>query len=558
MSGPRESLAITRRGDEWTLHKPISGPLDQAEVRKMLDTLVQLRAKEFLDDSAEALADYRLRPAELLIRLGVRPAGQTEGREITLALGRRTNDRAAVYARVLEQPGAFLIDSLDVRPLHDPLFRIRRKQPLSFDRKDITGINVQLPAGTAELTRQGETWAMTHPYKGTADAEQVARLLHKLGSIEAEGFVDNVPPAGLAEYGLDKPRGKITLHRAPGRDPVTLSIGAPSRRGDDTVAVTAGGGTVAWVAQRDADRMLGPPATYWDAALLKVPASDEIYKIALQTPMESSVMELVEGIWLLGLPVRGHTDKEHVQRIVRHLQDLKALRIVSLGPEAAREYVGDTNRISLAVKTRPATTTQPTTAPATRPAAGEKDYIIRMVSRFGKTYVWVDGAKPGAVGVFPGPLYETFSAELRYRKLFSLDPGRIAAVKVLAEDDTFELQRRQTIEGEQWLSPTHPRMHIDTERVRAYLADVLDLYAQRFLSRNSPEQLDFEASKAWLTIELTTAEGKSVHLVVSSKGPKDQTGRFASARGMHGAFVLSGESVAKLARKLRSFESPGR
>ena len=77
------------------------------------------------------------------------------------------------------------------------------------------------------FTKQGDTWALTHPYRARTDSTAIDGLLGRIGSGQMKSLAaQEATPADLHKYGLVKPTAIVTLISPSGR--TGLMVGTPS------------------------------------------------------------------------------------------------------------------------------------------------------------------------------------------------------------------------------------------------------------------------------------------------------------------------------------------
>ena len=95
------------------------------------------------------------------------------------------------------------------------------------DRLNAKELDVQGPAGTYAIQKQGSDWQLKQPVKDRVDPDKLNTLLAAVPDVWAENFVAK-PKADLAEYGLKDPKESIKVTR-PSGDVVTLQLGKQSQ-----------------------------------------------------------------------------------------------------------------------------------------------------------------------------------------------------------------------------------------------------------------------------------------------------------------------------------------
>jgi Domain of unknown function (DUF4340) len=105
----------------------------------------------------------------------------------------------------------------------------RKGRVFAAEAKDVTAVEIKRSADTLRLARTGDGWEITAPVKARGNGVEVDGALTTILSAKIDREV-TAQPASLAEFGLDKPAGDVTLTLKDGKQ-LGLSIGAKSPTG---------------------------------------------------------------------------------------------------------------------------------------------------------------------------------------------------------------------------------------------------------------------------------------------------------------------------------------
>jgi len=571
----RENYELTRHKDAWGLVAPVSAKADKTKVDSLLDKFARLTVNEFVADAPKDLGIYGLAEGteRLVVRVWLKPAEPAPAPATTkpakppkpgagygVALGRRRGDD--VYGRLLGEPGVFRVDAGLLDDLQPKLLDIREKKLLDVDTGDVIRAELRLPGGHVGLVRKNGDWRMSKPFAGRAADKAVDDLLDKLTGLKAADFRDDV--SAPARFGLDKPRARITLHLSGKDQTVGLLVGSGTPSGEMTFVRAVSGKAVAVVATSDVSKLLAGAAEYWDRSLLKLPGEARITRILLARTDGTFELERDKlDAWRLTAPLAAKTETAAVEKIVGHLEDLTASKIVALGRKTPKKYAqaDEIIRVKLTAVTEPASAPAPTTAPArpatqpaTKPAAPKpKTYSLRVVKVDGKSYAWVEGRKIVAVGEAASGLYDDLSAEVRDRKVLGVAGDEIENIRILTGKDVFELRRKK----DAWEYTLDKYVRIDEAKVKDYLKQFADLKASKFATHKAPDPSEvkkFGLDAPQMSVELRPRRGAVSRLVVAATGPDKVVNRYATATGTTGVFVLTNYAVLKMAGGLDDFK----
>lgn len=602
----RGTYELRKLKGEWGITAPISAKANNDAVNDLIGSVDYVSATEFVADEPASLAAYGLEEGKerVVVRLWVEaekprptttPATATtstapapQPKAYAIAFGAKAEDK--VYAKLLDEPSVFQVRASLVDDVLKNLRKVRRKNVMDFDPGTVIGVNLKLPDGPASLARQdNDEWLMSKPRPGKANSRMVDDLLEKMSRLQARSWAEDsdVPPSVT---GLAKPYAEIVLHLMGTSDTLKLLVGSTTGTGQTYVKV-AGSTSIATVKSSKLQPLLASGAGYWNPVLFKLPAGHEITRLAVKR--RDNAFELIRGedkAWKLTSPVAAPCDVDQVGKIITRLSDVTAAKVAYLGPEAPEKYLKAVKSIGVEVYTRapqPTTTsapttspttaasthpatwpstqpaatttataparTQPATGPATRPALGPETLAgrIQIVKLQGKSYAWLTGQKPVAVGELPPELYEDLAAELRDRVIWSVEPNDVRGLRIIAGTQRAELRK----EGENWVNARNPDEKLDSQKVADFLKDLKDLKADRFMTYkyNEADAKKLGLTEPWIVVELKFSEAKPKRLVVSNRGQDVTENRYASGADVDGIFVLPSEGAGKLAKKLGDF-----
>jgi len=143
------------------------------------------------------------------------------------------------------------------------------KQVVRINADDVTALTAELPDGKVALVLHDGLWHLAGPLQGQADESLVRRALSELDPLTAERVLEgtNNKPLVLAEFGLDPPRGIVTVTTKEGKT-VTVWLGDPTPVEDRRYAALPGSPRVFVVSHglfdelnRHADAFAAPPVS---------------------------------------------------------------------------------------------------------------------------------------------------------------------------------------------------------------------------------------------------------------------------------------------------------
>lgn len=582
--------------DRWALDEPVSARADGAKIQPLLSKLSSLSADKFVNDkpSPADLIGYGLAQPQLVATVELEPekpaippatgsapatqATQPAPKLYAVAFGNVVDKK--VFARVGSAGSVFQLDEAVLKELQPKPADLRDKHVLDLPGGEITKVEIELlGGGSSVLEKVNYDWTMKQPFAGAADEENLIGLLSLLRSMEASEFRDN--PESPAAFGLEPPKGKITMHFRGSDATHTLLIGQTSASGQMGFVLPAGGKSVAVINSNDYARLNQPAPNYWGRTLLKLPADAELAQVTLG-PAGSDKARLVrdergqyKALCGPALADMGPADKEAATSLVDALRTVKADKLVALNNDLPAKYAALATKIEVELSYRtpkpaatgPATSSAPATgsAPATSsapatgsaPASRAVEYQTHqapalVVAQDGdKCYVWQKAAKPLAVGELPAEFFKKLSAELRERAILNIDAAKAAGLKVAADKISIEL----TKSGEIWTYAADRFVKVGADQVKEFLTSLSQIKALRFVDHSDkPDLARFGLDKPAMTIEVKTDAPEPVRVLISRAAPVGAEGHYAWSSQAKGVFILGKDQPDQLQKGLEKFK----
>jgi len=339
-----ETLRLKRAGDGgWEMLEPVKTRGDRATVDDMVTGLATARMDREIDPNPAKPADFGLDPPAAEVRLEVK--GRSE--PLVLRVGGKNPTGVWVYAREGAKPAVITLSETIARDATRPVVDFRDKSVMAFDRRSVTGLDLDVNGDQIGLTPDGPgSWRIVKPRALRADGDMVSEFLDKLEAAKATDFVDDAPKS-LAPYGLDKPaRVTVWVGKDKDRAARTLLVGRPvpdkkgvyvKREGEPGVMLTA---EALWTA------FPKTVAALRDKVVVSY-ASDKLAKVEITHGREGLTLEKEGAGWKLTAPEALRADTGAVNRFLWKIRDLRALGFIAEGAADVPRWL---NRPEVTVK----------------------------------------------------------------------------------------------------------------------------------------------------------------------------------------------------------------
>lgn len=201
-------VQLMKDGKDWKVTSPVKADADVDVVNALLAKLGELKRKSTVDEKPADLAKFGLAPPKVSVT-----ATLDDGKKLELAIGEDNGFDSSVYFKRGDLAQVDAGESSLKAPLEKNLFDLRDKRLVHVDDADVKGLAVKLGQAAYTLERGADgKWTIALPVKERADSAAADRLLSQLKNARATSVAaESASGAELAKFGLDKPRGVVTL-----------------------------------------------------------------------------------------------------------------------------------------------------------------------------------------------------------------------------------------------------------------------------------------------------------------------------------------------------------
>jgi hypothetical protein len=214
----------------------------------------------------------------------------------------------------------------------------KSKRIVEFDPADVTGLDLVRSNQTIGLVKSGNNWEIKQPLAVRADAGAVNAILDALEFAERQRTIGEQELKGvnLADYGLDAPRYRVTLHSK--KRPVALLFGreTPTK---EALYVRVEGRKDVFVTRKSIEEQLNVSLEDLRSrvALEFLPAAATRIEIKLTDRIVELAKSAAEPRWTIARPLAARADQT---KVAEWLNDLSALRIQDFISEDPKDLHG--------------------------------------------------------------------------------------------------------------------------------------------------------------------------------------------------------------------------
>jgi hypothetical protein len=315
-----ETIKLKRAGDGWEMLEPVKARADGGVANEVVTGLATARVDREIEATPAKLTDFGLEPPSATVTLDVK--GQAA--PLTLTVGGKNPTGVWVYAREGTKPAVFVIGESVARDTARPVADFRDKTLLSFDRKNVTAIDLDLADGSRMTLEpeDGNKWKVARPGPYRADGDLVVDMLDRLGAARIREF--EPAPKSLATYGLDKP-SKLTLWLGKDKDRTskTLLVGKVDADKKGVYVQREGESDVLLVPGEAWDKVPKTVAMARDKTVFSY-AYDKVNRVEIDSAAGKVTLERDGNTWKITVPEALKADSGAVNGLLWRIRDLRA------------------------------------------------------------------------------------------------------------------------------------------------------------------------------------------------------------------------------------------
>jgi Domain of unknown function (DUF4340) len=479
---PDGLVRLKRTDDGWQMLAPVESRGAAGTVNDLVASLATAKMDREVAGSPAPLADFGLEQPSAEVALHVK--GQTE--PLRLTLGAKNPTGVWVYARKDDSPSVVVVSETLLRDATKPASDFRDRTVLTFDRKDVTGVEIVTRDGTIRAEAgEASTWRIMEPVTLPADTETVTEFLDKLQFAKITEFVAEAPPS-LTRYGLDRPL-RVTIQTGKDKDRATklLLLGKVDADKKGVYAMRPGEPSIFLLPDDLWSQVPKTVAALRDKTVIAFDR-DKLERIDVQSPKGAVTLTRDGGQWKITAPEDVPADAAAVSNLLSALRDMKAQAFLG------QQKVTPTVRVSL--------WESGAQAPAIVGLAPSPE------KRGGRpsAYASVSGHEATLVD---GKLVDQLAKsvlDLRDRTVVSIDPKTIGRLRVQSGDQVAVLERSSETS---WRMVEPKRGAANAERVEDLLRTLRALRWTEIVTKDSSGLSQYGLDQPAFEVTLFKADG---------------------------------------------------
>jgi len=386
-------------------------------------------------------------------------------------------------------------------------------------------------------------WYITEPLRLRADSSEIEDIIRRLEGAVRVGVVypEEDKPLDLAQYGLDRPRCRVTLaESAPGGRIWTLLVGKETGVGDTVFLKHQGEDAVLCVAGDIARRVSINLNSVRSKKLAERIETSELTSVAISAPEweDRAALDIrcvrTDGVWELGKPLRDLANGSEVEGLAEEINNhfLAEDDFVVDDPTRAGQYGLENPSLSLTFQTADRATT-----------------IVFGKRKQDEARIYAMNKAEQAIVTVPMSLFEKLRKEphaLRERSLAVFEKADVAKITAVSAHDCLVVEKVQ----DGWRICGDEPAKADNIVIGDILSGLQETTVEQFVD-DAPEKLDAYGLSENERREIVLADARGTTLCVLHLGTEDERGEAVYARRPPYAPVLSVRKESYLADLLQ-------
>jgi len=521
---PEAKIDLKKDGPLWKVEAPVKDRADSGAMSSLLTSVELLRSESTIDNEGKGvtkdqLKDFGLTDTQTKLTLTV------DGKPVELLFGKDTAIENRVYVMLEGSKSVEVVANTLRNDISKKTDEFRDKKLTDLSLSQIKKAVFKSAAGEIEVEKNNEHWSLARPLKARGDDSKIGDTISQALTARVESFVPDTTKLG--EYGLEQPKGTITLTVD---QPQTLSIGGNPKDEKDKEKVYAR------LSTRDAVVLL-PKAI---GELLNVKPNDLRDKKLVQFNNDIVDRITIEpaGKEKLVLARNGKTgwvrkaDKDvdvNSAQVDRILSDLAAASVIDFVADVATDlpkYGLDQPVVKVTLSSFSSENTAET-------KAGEKPIVTVLFGKRAETKVFAKLDEDPFILSTPDSILETIVTDplqLQPLEIYKNKADDIVSFEVVRPGQpTLSIERDK---DKNWkLAKGDDK--VNTINVQSLVNTLANLRAVRWLGATLP---DHNLGNPDTVVTFKTSGNTSGKLTLGAADSNEM--RFASAEGLNGTFLM--------------------
>ncbi len=512
-----------RDNDVWMLEGPVKDRASSMVIAGLFTTAEFLNFDAVIGAdkpvSKDELKDYGLASSETRITFG---GGE---KPVELLFGKDAAIEGKLYVKVADDKKVFVISNELKKQISKKADEFRDRKLTDLTTAQVNKVVIKSAAGEIELEKKNGHWAFLKPLTARGDDAKIGDIISQATTAQIASFVAD--SANLAAYGLQEPRGTVSLFSEGIDKPTVLQIGAHPKDEADKIYARLSTRESVIVLPKSIETLLDTkPNDLRDRSLLRV-ESDIVDRITIEgAGREKIALARSAESWVRKA---GKDMPVNVAEATRLLTELQNTQVTSFEADIATDlpkYGLDQPTVKVTLSSYASENT-----PETK--AGERPIVTVLFGKIegDKVYAKLD-EEPFIVSLSKSVFDSIHADPIQWQELaiYKMKPEEISAIEVTREGQSpVSLER----EKDKWKLAKGDG-NLNQINAQSLVNTLATLRAVRWNGVAKPEDgLD----KPAVILTFKTSGNVTGKLTVGSKSADEMWN--SAADGLNGVFAMS-------------------
>jgi hypothetical protein len=518
-------IELEKKDGVWFMEKPVKDRADAMAISQLFTAAESLKSDSSIptdkkDGNKDPLKEFGLGSPEtrLIFTGGKKP--------IELLFGKDAAVEGKIYVRLEDSRTAHVIDNELKNQVTKKADDFRDHKLTDLLSTQVNKYTLKTAAGEIELERKAQHWSLTKPFKARGNAQKIGDLIAQATNGQVDSFVADL--SNLATFGLQEPRGTVTLSTEGNKDPVVLQIGQALEKDQEKIYVKLSTRNSVLVVPKAIEGQLATtPNDVRDRNLVRVEA-DIVDRIIIEAKDREKIVIARQGeSWVR--KVGEQSEPINVTAATRLLNELQNQQVIDFVADVATELP----KFGLEQPAVRVTLSSYASENTAETKSGEKPIVSVLLGQAegDKVYAKLDD-EPFVVSVSKALLDFVLVDPLQWQDLtiYKNKPEDITALEIVREGQpTVTLER----DKEQKWALSKGDGQVNQTNVQSLVNTLSGLRAVRWVGATTAEH-GLAQPKGMVSFKTASGAGK---LLLGAPSPDSLT--FASVEGKTGTFGMS-------------------
>ena len=308
----------------WILEKPVKDHVGSLAISGLFTAAEDLDFDAVIGDEKpvekEQLKEFGLSNSETKVTFG------GDGKPVELLFGKDAAVEGKMYVKLADGKRVFVISGDLKKQITKKADEFRERKLTDLSTAEVSRVAIKSAAGEIELERKNDHWTISKPLVARGDDSKIGDIISATATAQIDSFVAD--SANLAAYGLQEPRGVVSLFSEGNDKPTVLHIGSDVKDAKDKIYAKLSTRDSVVILPKAVENLLATkPNDLRDRSLLRLEA-DIVDRINIEgAGKEKIVIVRKDETWVRDKDLA--INAAEATRLLKELQDIQVLNFDS-------------------------------------------------------------------------------------------------------------------------------------------------------------------------------------------------------------------------------------